>query len=144
MLPIIRKTSDSWMPDIFNDFFDTSWMERPMYTAPAINVLENEKEYEVELAAPGLDKDDFKVHVDADNNLHIEMEKKTENKEEKRHGRFLRREFSYEKFQQTLLLPDDVDADKIEAKVEKGVLNVHLPKKENTPKVEAIKHIAIK
>ncbi len=144
MLPIIRKTSDSWMPDIFNDFFDNSWMERPMYTAPAINVLENEKEYEVELAAPGLDKDDFKVHVDADNNLHIEMEKKTENKEEKRHGRFLRREFSYEKFQQTLLLPDDVDADKIEAKVEKGVLNVHLPKKENTPKVEAIKHIAIK
>jgi HSP20 family protein len=132
------------MPDIFNDFFDNSWMERPMYTAPAINVLENEKEYEVELAAPGLDKDDFKVHVDADNNLHIEMEKKTENKEEKRHGRFLRREFSYEKFQQTLLLPDDVDADKIEAKVEKGVLNVHLPKKENTPKVEAIKHIAIK
>ena len=144
MLPIIRKTSDSWMPDIFNDFFDNRWMERPMYTAPAINVLENEKEYEVELAAPGLDKDDFKVHVDADNNLHIEMEKKTENKEEKRHGRFLRREFSYEKFQQTLLLPDDVDADKIEAKVEKGVLNVHLPKKENTPKVEAIKHIAIK
>ena len=144
MLPIIRKTSDSWMPDIFNDFFDNSWMERPMYTAPAINVMENEKEYDVELAAPGLDKDDFKVHVDADNNLHIEMEKKTETKEGKKHGRFLRREFSYEKFQQTLLLPDDVDADKIEAKVEKGVLNVHLPKKENTPKVEAIKHIAIK
>ena len=143
MLPIIRKTSDSWMPDIFNDFFDNSWMERPMYTAPAINVMENEKEYDVELAAPGLDKEDFKVHVDADNNLHIEMEKKTENKEGKCHGRYLRREFSYERFQQTLLLPDDVDAEKIEAKVEKGVLNVHLPKKEKTPKVEAVKHIAI-
>ena len=143
MLPIIRRTSDSWMPDIFNDFFDNSWMERPTYTAPAINVLENEKEYEVELAAPGLDKDDFKVHVDAEGNLHIEMEKKSENKEDKRQGRYLRREFSYEKFQQTLLLPDDVDAERIEAKVEKGVLNVHIPKKEKIQKAEAVKQIAI-
>ena len=143
MLPIIRRTSDSWMPDIFNDFFDNSWMERPTYTAPAINVIETEKEYDVELAAPGLDKEDFKVHVDADNNLHIEMERKSENKEGHRHGRYLRREFSYEKFQQTLVLPDDVDAEKIEAKVENGVLNVHLPKKDKIQKAEAIKQIAI-
>ena len=143
MLPVIRSTRDSWLPDIFNDFFDNSWMNRPTYTAPAINVIENEKEYDVELAAPSLDKDDFKVHVDEDNNLHIEMEKKSENKEGKKHGQYLRREFSYEKFQQTLLLPDDVDAEKIEAKVEKGVLNVHLPKKEVTVKKEAVKQIAI-
>ncbi len=142
MLPV-RRTTDSWMPDIFNDFFDNSWMERPTYTAPAINVIENEKEYDVELAAPGLDKDDFKVHVDAEGNLHIEMEKKTENKEGRKHGRYLRREFSYEKFQQTLLLPDDVDAARIEAKVEKGVLNVHLPKKEPVDKAEAVKHITV-
>ena len=143
MLPVIRSTRDSWLPDIFNDFFDNSWMNRPTYTAPAINVIENEKEYDVELAAPGLDKEDFKVHVDEDNNLHIEMEKKSENKAGKKHGQYLRREFSYEKFQQTLLLPDDVDAEKIEAKVEKGVLNVHLPKKEVTVKKEAVKQIAV-
>ena len=118
-------------------------MNRPTYTAPAINVIETEKEYEVELAAPGLDKEDFKVHLDAYNNLHIEMEKKSETKEGKKHGRYLRREFSYEKFQQTLLLPDDVDADKIEAKVEKGVLNVHLPKKEKIERTEAVKRINI-
>ncbi len=140
---MIRRNSDSWLPDIFNDFFDNSWMERPTYTAPAINVMENEKEYEVELAAPGLDKEDFKVHVDAENNLHIEMEKKAETKEGKKHGRYLRREFSYEKFQQTLLLPDDVDAEKIEARVEKGVLNVRLPKKDNIQKADAVKQIAI-
>ncbi len=140
----MRRTSDSWLPDIFNDFFDNSWMERPTYTAPAINVIETEKEYEVELAAPGLDKEDFRVHVDADNNLHIEMEKKAETKEGKKHGRFLRREFSYEKFQQTLLLPDDVDAEKIEAKVEKGVLMVTIPKKEKIQKTDAVKQIAIK
>ena len=144
MLPVIRSTRDSWLPDIFNDFFDNSWMERPTYTAPAINVIETEKEYDVELAAPGLDKEDFKVHVDEENNLHIEMEKKTQNKEGHKHGRYLRREFSYEKFQQTLLLPDDVDAEKIEAKVEKGVLNVHLPKLEKVEKPNPIKQIAVK
>ena len=143
MLPMIRRNSDSWLPDIFNDFFDNSWMERPTYTAPAINVIETEKEYDVELAAPGLDKEDFKVHVDEENNLHIEMEKKTENKEDKKHGRYLRREFSYEKFQQTLLLPDDVDAEKIEAKVEKGVLTVRLPKLEKVEKPNPVKHIAV-
>ena len=143
MLPV-RRTTDSWLPDIFNDFFDNSWMERPTYTAPAINVIESEKEYDVELAAPGLDKEDFKVHVDTEGNLHIEMEKKSENNEGRKRGRYLRREFSYEKFQQTLLLPDDVDAEKIEAKVEKGVLNVHLPKKEKVDKAAALKQIAIK
>ena len=132
------------MPDIFNDFFDNSWMERPTYTAPAINVIESENEYDVELAAPGLTKDDFNVHVDADNNLQIRMEKKTETKEGKKHGRYLRREFSYEKFQQTLLLPDDVDAEKIEAKVENGVLNVHLPKMVKVEKPNPVKQIAIK
>ena len=140
---MIRRNSDNWLPDIFNDFFDNSWMERPTYTAPAINVIENEKEYEVELAAPGLTKEDFKVHVDEQNNLHIEMEKKAENKEGKKHGRYLRREFSYEKFQQTLLLPDDVDAEKIEAKVEHGVLNVLLPKVQKIEKPNPIKQIAV-
>ena len=142
MLPV-RRTTDSWLPEIFNDFFDNSWMERPTYTAPAINVIENEKEYDVELAAPGLDKDDFKIHVDEENNLCIEMEKKAENKEGKHDGRYLRREFSYEKFQQTLLLPDDVDAEKIEARMEKGILNIHLPKIVKVPKTEAVKHISI-
>ena len=138
-----RRTSESWLPDIFNDFFDNSWMERPTYTAPAINVMENEHEYDVELAAPGLTKEDFNVHVDNEGNLQIQMEKKNETKEGKKHGRYLRREFSYEKFQQTLLLPDDVDAEKIVAKVENGVLNVHLPKKEKIEKPETVKTIEI-
>ena len=142
MLPV-RRTQDSWLPDIFNDFFDNSWMTRTNYTAPAINVIENEKEYDVELAAPGLDKEDFKVHVDEEGYLHIDMEKKSENKEGKKHGRYLRREFSYEKFQQTLLLPDDVEREKIEAKVEKGVLNICLPKKELVNKPASVKQIDI-
>ena len=118
-------------------------MERPTYTAPAINVIETEKEYDVELAAPGLCKEDFQIHVDEENNLHVEMEKKNEHKEGHRHGRFLRREFSYEKFQQTLLLPEDVETEKIEARMENGVLNIHLPKKEVVEHPAAVKQIAV-
>ena len=132
------------MPDIFNDFFDNSWMERANNTAPAINVIENEKEYNVELAAPGLAKEDFKVHVDHEGNLNIEMEKKSENKEGAKHGRYLRREFSYEKYQQTLLLPDDVEAERISAKMENGVLDIVLPKLTKVQKEEAVKQIDIR
>ena len=143
MLPV-RRTSNSWLPEIFNDFFDNSWMERTNYTAPAINVIENEKEYELELAAPGLSKEDFKIQLDNEGNLVIHMEKKTENKEEKRKGRFLRREFSYEKFHQSLMLPDDVDIEKIEAKMENGVLNIRLPKIVKVTPAEVHRQIDIK
>ena len=142
MLPV-RRTADSWLPDIFNDFFDNSWMERANYTAPAINVIENEKEYEVELAAPGLCKEDFQIHVDHEGNLQIAFEKKNEHNEGHKHGRYLRREFSYEKFAQTLLLPEDVDQEKIQARMENGILNIHLPKREKVAQPEAVKQISI-
>ena len=81
MMPVRR--TQSWLPSIFNDFFDNDWMVKANATAPAINVFETEKEYKVELAAPGMTKEDFNVRIDEDNNLVISMEKKTENKEEK-------------------------------------------------------------
>ena len=65
-------------------------------------------------------KNDFKVSVDESNNLVICMEKKDEKKEEKKDGKYLRREFSYSRFQQSILLPDNVEKDKISAKVEHG------------------------
>ena len=126
MMPVRR--TQNWLPSIFNDFFDNDWMVRANATAPAINVFETEKEYKVELAAPGMTKEDFNVHIDEDNNLVISMEKKVENKEEdKKEGRYLRREFSYSKFEQTMVLPDDVDKEKIAAHVENGVLSIALP-----------------
>jgi HSP20 family protein len=124
----VRRNQD-WLPSIFNGFFDNDeWMTRANATAPAINVFETEKAYEVELAAPGMKKENFNVHIDEDNNLVISMEKKDENEENKKNGRYLRREFSYAKFQQTMILPDDVDREKIGAHVENGVLNIDLPK----------------
>ena len=142
MMPVRR--TQNWLPSIFNDFFDNDWMVKANATAPAINVFETEKEYKVELAAPGMTKEDFNVHIDEENNLVISMEKKTENKEEKKEGRYLRREFSYSKFQQTMILPDYVDKEKISAQVENGVLNIDLPKFSEQEKEKAKRFIDVK
>ncbi len=138
----VRRTQN-WVPSIFNDFFDNDWMIRANATAPAINVFETANEYKVELAAPGMTKDDFNVHIDEDNNLVISMEKKEENNEEKKEGRYLRREFSYSKFQQTMILPEDVDKEKIAARVDNGVLKIELPKITEEEKVKAHKVINV-
>lgn len=126
MMPVRR--TQNWLPSIFNDFFDNEWMAKANATAPAINVMESEKDYKVEVAAPGMTKEDFNVRIDEDNNLVISMEKKMEKSEEKKEQRYLRREFSYAKFQQTMILPDDVEKEKIAAGVENGVLTIELPK----------------
>ena len=126
MLP--TRKNQTWLPDIFSDFFDNNWMPRVSATAPAINVKEHANGYSVEVAAPGMTKDDFNIKIDEDENLLISMEKRSEKKEEKKDERYLRREFSYSKFQQALVLPDDVDKKNISAQVENGVLTVELPK----------------
>ena len=135
MVPV--KTNSNWLPSIFNDFFENEWLAKTGVTAPAINVSESEREYKVEVAAPGMTKEAFNIHIDEDNKLVISMEKTTDNKEEKKDRKYLRREFSYSKFEQTMILPDDVDKEKIGAAVENGVLDITLPKlsKENLPKL---------
>ena len=128
---LLARRNSNWLPDVFNDFFDTDFFFFSNATAPAINVIERDSEYVVELAAPGMTKEDFKVSLDEDENLVVDLEKKVETQEgdDKKKGQYLRREFSYTKFHQTLLLPEDVDAEKITASVDNGVLNVVLPKK---------------
>ncbi len=128
---LLARRNSNWLPDVFNDFFDTDFLPKvnSNTTAPAINVIEKKDEYDVELAAPGMTKEDFKVSLDEDRNLVVELDKKVEKTEEnKETGHYLRREFSYTKFHQTLLLPDDVNRDNISATVENGVLKVVLPK----------------
>ena len=85
-------------------------MERANATAPAVNVIEHENDYLRRVGrSRACRKDDFQVHVDQNDNLVITMEKKEEKKNDKKEERYLRREFSYSKFQQTLVLPDDVE-----------------------------------
>lgn len=127
MLPAKRFNGLGGLPDLFNDFFDNGGIERISTKSPAINVIENDNKYKIEVATPGMTKDDFKVHVNKDGNLVIEMEKKKEDGE-KKDGKYIRREFAYTRFHQTLILPENAEKDKIEAKVENGVLKVCIPK----------------
>ena len=125
-MPVMR--TNSWIPSVFADLFDTEYMPKANCTAPAINVKESDKAYTVELAAPGMKNEDFNVHINDEGNLIIKMEQKQEHKDEDKNMRYLRREFSYSKFEQTLILPDDVKKEDIKARVENGVLTVELPK----------------
>ena len=140
MMPMMR--TNNWIPAVFNDLFNTDFMPKVSATAPAINVKESNKAYTVELAAPGMRKEDFNVHINDEGNLIIKMESKQEKKDEDKDTRYLRREFSYSKFEQTLILPDDVEKDQISAKVEHGVLTVELPKHEEQ-KVKVSRQIDI-
>ena len=86
MMPV-RRSNQTWLPSIFNDFFDNDWMVKANATAPAINVIESDKDYKVEVAAPGMTKEDFKIHINEDNDLVISMEKKTESTEGDKEGK---------------------------------------------------------
>ena len=139
----MRRYEQSWLPEIFNDFFANDWMTRTNATAPAINVIEDEKDYKVEVAAPGMNKEDFKINVTDDNYLVLTMEKKNESKDEDKKRKYLRREFSYHKFEQSLALPEDVNKDDINATVHDGILTIEIPKVKVTEKQPAVKQIEI-
>ncbi len=161
----MKRGNQHWIPSIFNDFFGNDLMLRSGSTSPAINVFEADNKYIVEVAAPGMKKEDFSIDLNTDNDLCITMEKRCEKdgkecccdekKEEEKckddvccehsgcKGRYLRREFSYTKFKQTLILPDDVDCSKIQAKVHHGVLRIDLPKKANSVEHKENRKISI-
>ena len=143
-MALIRR-NQNWLPSVFNDLFDNDWIERSnSISAPAINVVERENEYCVEIAAPGMTKEDFNVHLDEDGNLVVSLEKKEENNENKEKGHYLRREFSYTQFRQVMILPDDVDRDKISAHVENGILTVELLKKSKEEPKNDVRKIEIR
>ena len=139
----MRRYEQNWLPEIFNDFFANDWMTRTNSTAPAINVIEDDKDYKVEVAAPGMNKEDFKVNVTDDNYLVLTMEKKNESKDEDKKRKYLRREFSYHKFEQSLALPENANKDEIKATVNDGILTINIPKIKTTEKQPAIKQIEI-
>jgi len=128
------KFSDQF-PSMFNRFFDDNmldWTNRNFSdtntTLPSVNVKENTDEYMVEVAAPGFEKNQFKIELNNDV-LTISSEKKFEN-ETKDEERVTRKEFSYQSFSRSFTLPTLVERDKINAKYEKGILSITIPKKE--------------
>lgn len=144
MLPANRRYGQFGLNDFFNDFFENRTLEKVGGNVPAINVVETENEYKLELAAPGMTKEDFKVHLNKDGNLVVELEKKNCGCKDKKECKYLRKEFSYARFTQTLLLPDNADKDNIQARVENGILFVEVPKLQKPKAEEETKLIEIK
>ena len=153
MLPVKRTNGHGLIPEFFNDFFEGNLMNRISSGSPAMNVFEDDKEYKLEIAAPGMCKKDVDIHVTKDNKIVIELEKKCEGgecekdkkeKKDKKDKKILRREFSYIKSRQTLSLPDNADRDKIEACVKHGVLHITIPKLQNEKIAAETKIIEVK
>jgi HSP20 family protein len=110
------------------DFFDDNWLKERFtfsHWMPAVNVIDHEGEYEIEVAAPGLKKEDFNVVIE---NRVMTITGKTEKEEEEKDKNFTRREFTYRSFTKSFTLPQEVDPDSINAKYEDGILRILLKK----------------
>ncbi|PBQ30529.1 heat-shock protein Hsp20 [Sphingobacteriaceae bacterium] len=131
----------SLFPRLVNDFFDNdffnygladfngNFFKNKQAFAPSVNISENTKDFSIEMAAPGLEKKDFKIEVE-NGLLTVSAEKKQEEKEEK--NNYCRREFSYQSFSRSFVVPDNSLPDKIDAHYQDGILKLTLPKKEET------------
>ena len=128
------KHTNPWLKTAFEDLFQDDWLRSDAAKSlgvqiPAVNIIDEENQFEIELAAPGKVKEDFKIELKQDL-LVIETETKTIEKPEK--PKYSRREFNYSKFKRSFTLPDSIDVGKINAKYEQGILRVILPKKEES------------
>jgi len=141
---VVKRTER--FPTFFDDFvkpwrewFDGDW-ERVANT-PSVNVSESENAYKITLAAPGLSREDFKVNVEGD--LITISAEKSSRKEEKE-DKYTRKEYNYTSFSRTFTLPENIKADKIDARYENGELMIALPKLVVENKATTQKKIEIK
>lgn len=128
----MRRT-DNWLPSVFDDMFKTDWLESNSNTntigtsIPAVNVKETDEEFLVEVAAPGMKKEDFEIEL---NNKILTISSVVKEEQESKNENYTRREFSYNSFKRSFNLPDSIDNSKIEANYADGVLKIELPKRE--------------
>jgi HSP20 family protein len=140
MLPIFRiakpALADEFLKaSFFNDFFDNDYR----YSTPSVNLAETKDDFRIEVAAPGLDKNDFKINLE-NNVLTISSEKET--KKEESENTYTRREFNYSSFKRSFTLPESVNSEQISAEHKNGILYVQIPKREEA-KVKPPRQIAI-
>ncbi|MDR9373643.1 MAG: Hsp20/alpha crystallin family protein [Schleiferiaceae bacterium] len=146
-MTLIKRNDASFLPNLWEDFFDSDWMgglapRRNLGTMPAVNIKDEADHIALELAAPGMKKDDFKVDLEH-NVLTISAEQKEEHEDRGENSAYTRREFNYQSFSRSFTLPDSVKTDKISAKYHDGVLNIHIPKKDEA-KAQPARQIEIK
>ena len=129
---MLARINKNYVPAYWDDFFNDRFFNQLSTSGngnhtPAVNVIEDEKAYRIEMAVPGLSRKDFQLEVE-DDVLTISTEKKENKKEQK--ANYLRREFNYQSFKRSFQLPETVDQDAIQANHDSGVLTVNLPKRE--------------
>jgi HSP20 family protein len=137
------------IPSLFDDFFTREWLDSslanwriPGATLPAVNVVETNDDFMIEVAAPGMKRNDFKIELD-NNLLTISSQREDKSEEKDVNGNYTRREFSYQSFQRSFSLPENkVWGDKISARYTDGILYVTVPKSEEA-KVKPAKQIAV-
>ncbi len=142
-MTLMKRTSDVF-PAFFDDFFGKEWFGNDLktFTQPAVNIVEKDDEYMVELAAPGMRKKDFNVELE-EQVLTISYEKQDEKEEKDREGKYAKREFNYTSFSRSFMLPKSIEQDKIKGEYKDGVLTLLIPKKEEA-KHKMARHIEIK
>ena len=136
--------------NFFDDFFTKDlfdWNDKNFSamdsTLPSVNVKQNDDEFEIELAAPGMKKENFRIELDK-NLLTISAEQKNEQEEKNKNGKYSRREFNYQSFSRSFTLPSDVvQSDRIEAEYKDGILHIVVPKNEKA-KPQPAKSITVK
>lgn len=145
MLEKFRGTDLPTVTDMFDSFFGNAprILREETSSVPRVNVSETDDKYNIEMAAPGLNKED--LHVDLDENiLTISAEKEEKQEDKKENGNYYtRREFSYTSFRRSFTLPETANAEKIDAQYKDGILNITIPKKEEK-KLKPSKNIKIK
>jgi len=135
-------------PSVFNDFFKpwNNWFETNagtfanVLTVPSLNIVENQNDFSISLAVPGMKKDDFKIDVEG---TLLTISAETEERKQEKDGHFTRKEYNYSSFSRSFTLPEGVNKDKIDAAYTDGVLRLTLPKTEEAKKYVA-RHIAVK
>ncbi len=145
---IKRRNHNASLPTFFDDFFtrDVFGLEKDFTSFrshPAVNVIENDEAFRIEVAAPGLKKDDFKIELDNEI-LTISFEKKETEEVNDGNEKFTRKEFTYSSFKRSFTIPEaTVDGEKIKADYDNGILKLNLPKREEA-KVKAKRTIEVK
>jgi HSP20 family protein len=125
VIPVMKPFFDDFFD--FDPFFRRSVGEASGFKFPAVNIAENEREFEIQMAVPGFKKEDMKIRVEKDV-LMIEAETKMEKEEEQKN--YTRKEYSHQSFSRQFKLPDGVKEDAIEARFADGILSMKLPKSE--------------
>ncbi len=175
---LASKKHSTWFPSLFNEFMGNEWVTKVTDSLPAINIMECEKCFRVEISTPGMTKEDFTVEIKSENRLDITMEKRCkctdkkmsesdeeendetpvesvnnseaaccswneERDEDMKSCKYLRKDFTYSQFRQTLILPDTIDKMRIAAKQENGILSIKLPKKDSYIESQSTKRITV-